>query len=649
MGGKMMKGKRGIFILFCLLIIMSNVGNAADAIITDIGRSEADSVRPVVAPSVGQSIKNDISEPLSSMEPVRTLRQPGINEIPFFGKPPSAFKKEEPDPLTQNFYTLSHQGYNLPFMNIPSTVQNFEGVNNVNGVLPPDTNGDVGLNHYVQWVNLSFSIYNKSGISLYGPVAGKTLWSGFGGPCQTDNDGDPIVLYDRQADRWMMSQFALPNYPNGPFYQCIAVSQTGDPTGSWYRYAFLMSATKLNDYAKFGIWPDGYYMSANQFDSSNNFNYAGVVVVAFERSKMLQGLAAQSSKFDLFSTDPNLFGLLPSHLNGPDAPPSGSLNYFMAFDDDSDGYPFDALEIWGFHVDWTTPANSSFSKLTTLPTASFNSNLCNSARNCIAQPGTSVKVDAISDRLMNRLQYRNFGSYATLVANHTINIGDSTNHAGIRWYELVNSGGGWTIMQQGSYSPDSDNRWMGSLAMDGMGNIALGYSVSSSSTYPSIRYTGRIQTDPYGVLAQGEYTIIIGGGSQTDTSYRWGDYSSMSVDPTDDSTFWYTQEYYGTTSSLGWQTRIAAISLCSNNHARTTVSPVYSATLGTAYGNAASTDTIAAQSVTFRENLDLNGGKSITLKGGYDCLYSTNSLRTTIIGSLIVSTGSVIVDNISIQ
>jgi hypothetical protein len=250
---------------------------------------------------------------------------------------------------------------------------------------------------------------------------------------------------------------------------------------------------------------------------------------------------------------------------------------------------------------------------------------------------------------MNRLQYRNFGSYATLVANHTINIGDSTNHAGIRWYELVNSGGGWTIMQQGSYSPDSDNRWMGSLAMDGMGNIALGYSVSSSVTYPSIRYTGRIPTDPFGVLAQGEYTIIAGSGSQTSTSYRWGDYSSMSVDPGDDATFWYTQEYYSTTSSTGWQTRIAAISLCSNNHARTTVSPVYWATLGTAYANAASTETIAAQSVTFRENLNLDQGKTITLRGGYDCTYSANTLKSTIIGSLTVSTGSVIVDSIAIQ
>jgi hypothetical protein len=249
---------------------------------------------------------------------------------------------------------------------------------------------------------------------------------------------------------------------------------------------------------------------------------------------------------------------------------------------------------------------------------------------------------------MNRLQYRNFGPYETIVVNHTVDV-DGSDHAGIRWYELRNSGGGWSILQQGTYSPDSDHRWMGSAALDGMENLALGYSVSSTSTYPSIRYTGRLSSDTPGLLPQGEGTIIVGSGYQTSSYHRWGDYSSMSIDPSDDSTFWYTQEYYSAPSSVGWQTRIGAFSMCSFSRARTQ-GPVYSSTLQRAYGNAAlSGDTLAAQSVTFRENLDLNGGKSITLKGGYDCLYSTNPLRTTIIGSLIVSSGSVIVDNISIQ
>ena len=267
--------------------------------------------------------------------------------------------------------------------------------------------------------------------------------------------------------------------------------------------------------------------------------------------------------------------------------------------------------------------------------------------NCIPQPGTAVGVDAIPDRLMYRLQYRNFGPYEAMVVNHTVNTG--SNHAGIRWYKLRNSGSGWGILQQGTYSPDTDHRWMGSGALDGMDNFALGYSVSSGTTYPSVRYTGRLSTDPLNTLPQGEGAIIAGGGSQTSTSYRWGDYSSMSIDPIDDATFWYTQEYYSSTSDHGWQTRVGAFSLCSLDPARTQ-GPVYSLTLQEAYGNAASSgDTSSAQSVTFRENIVLNGNKAITLKGGYNCLYSTNPLRTTLIGALIVGTGSVIVENISIQ
>jgi hypothetical protein len=249
---------------------------------------------------------------------------------------------------------------------------------------------------------------------------------------------------------------------------------------------------------------------------------------------------------------------------------------------------------------------------------------------------------------MYRLQYRNFGPYEAMVVNHTVDTNGS-DHAGVRWYELRNSGGGWGILQQGTYSPDTDHRWMGSVALDGMDNLALGYSVSSASTYPSIRYTGRLSTDTLGTLPQGEGTIIAGGGSQTSSYHRWGDYSSMSVDPVDDSTFWYTQEYYSSTSSSGWRTRVGAFPICSFSPARTQ-GPIYSTSLQGAYGNAASSgDTISTQSVTFRENLNLNGDKEIMLKGGYDCLYSVNPLRTTLIGSLTISTGSVTIENISIQ
>ena len=447
---------------------------------------------------------------------------------------------------------------------MPSSSRNFEGTGNVNGVLPPDPNGAVGPNHYVQWVNLSFAIYNKSGTLLYGPADGNTLWSGFGGICGQSNDGDPIVLHDDLADRWFMSQLAVPYFPFGPFYQCIAVSQTADPTGAYYRYEFVISNTKLNDYPKFGVWPDGYYLAVNQFNEIT-LSFSGQGAVAFERDKMLAGLPARMVYFDLFSVDPNLGGMLPSHADGP-APPPSSPNTFVLFDDDAWGYaPQDRLQLWRFHVDWSNPSASAFSGPTILPTSPFDSNLCGYAANCIPQRGTNRKVDAISDRLLYRLQYRNLGSHESLVVNHTVDVGG--DHAGIRWYEIRNPAGTPVIQQQGTYAPDADHRWMGSIAMDGAGNMALGFSVSSASTFPSIRYAGRLAGDPAGTMAQGETELIAGSGYQTDTNGRWGDYSAMSVDPTDHCTFWYTQEYYSTASSSDWKTRVGSFSFpsCATN------------------------------------------------------------------------------------
>jgi hypothetical protein len=443
----------------------------------------------------------------------------------------------------------------------PATAGDFEGVGNVNGVLPPDTQGDVGPNHYVQMSNLSFAIWDRNDISkpLYGPVNNNTLWQGFGGPCETTNDGDPIVLYDEHADRWMMSQFALPNFPRGPFIECIAISQTPDPTGAWHRYEFQISSSKLNDYPKFGVWPDGYYMSVNQF-KCNPFrcSWAGAGVVAFERDQMLIGGAARMVYFDLESVDSDLGGILPADLDGF-VPPAGAPNPFVQVDDNAWGYSGqDQLQVWNFQVDWNNPSSSTFTFDSNLATAVFDANMCGYSRNCIPQPG-GTPVDAISDRLMYRLQYRNFGSHQTMVVNHTVDV--DSDHAGLRWYEMRDSGNGWGIRQQGTYAPDNDHRWMGSIAMNGAGDIALGYSVSSSSTYPSIRFTGRLAGDPLGQMTQGEGEIIAGSGYQTHSSGRWGDYSMMSVDPVDDCTFWYTQEYYAVVGVAPWQTRIGSFKL----------------------------------------------------------------------------------------
>ncbi len=456
---------------------------------------------------------------------------------------------------------------------IPGPSRNVEGIGNVNAVLPPDTNGDVGPNHFVQWVNLSFAVYSKGTATtppslLYGPAAANTLWSGFGGPCETRNDGDPIVRYDHLADRWVMSQLAVPNnffgiLLFGPFYECIAVSATPDPLGAYYRYQY--SFDKLNDYPKLAVWPDGYYMSINQY-TALSLQWAGQGVVAFDRAKMLQGQPAAAIYYDLAPTDMNLGGMLPADLDGP-APPAGSPAYFVEMDDDAWGYaPSDQLQLWQFHSDWTTPAQSSFTRVAVLPTAPFDSDMCGNARNCLPQPGTTSMIDAMSDRLLYRLQYRNLGDHDSLVVTHTVDV-DGTDHAGLRWYEIRNPGSSPSIYQQGTYAPDANHRWMGSVAMDASGNMALGFSVTSASTFPSIRYTGRLASDPPNVMTLGETDLMIGTGSQTNTSGRWGDYSSMVVDPVDDCTFWYTQEYYAVTSDAGWQTRIGAFQLpnCSSS------------------------------------------------------------------------------------
>ncbi len=505
-------------------------------------------------PIVVDSVQSDLSPALRSIEP-SPPKGAGIREIPL-GPLPNRDKTFTNAPAALDLELQQAPGGSL----MPSPIVNFEGVNNINAVYPPDTQGDVGPNHYIQWVNLSFAIYSKTGTLLLGPASGSLLWSGFGGPCETTNDGDPISLYDALADRWLMSQFALPSYPNGPFYQCVAVSMTGDPTGAWYRYAFAWPGNKMNDYPKFGVWPDGYYMTVNQF-ASGSTAWAGAGVAVLSRTSMLSGLPATMIYFDLSSVDSAFGGILPSDLDGP-PPPVGAPNYFAEMDDSTWIPPSDALRLWRFHVDWVTPANSTFGLLgqpnAILPVTDFTP-LCLGTRNCVPQPGTAQGLDALGDRLMYRLAYRNFGTHQSLVVNHTVDAG--SGRAGIRWYELRDPGGVPTIYQQGTYAgdaPDSEHRWMGSVAMDSMGNMALGYSVSSSTVYPSIRYVGRLVGDPLGTLPQGETSLMVGSGSQTGSGARWGDYSMMAVDPSDDCTFWYTQEYIQTTGTAPWRTRIGS-------------------------------------------------------------------------------------------
>jgi hypothetical protein len=475
-------------------------------------------------------VHHDISAPLSSMTPAAVKPQKHQKDLPPLNY---TVPTNLVDPVIQNT-----QGTQVA----TSAGLNFAGVGNgdygfVPNAAPPDTEGTVGATQYVQWVNESFAVFNKStGALVFGPVAGNTLWSGFGGGCQTNNDGDPIVQYDKAANRWIFTQFSVSTQP---YLQCVAVSITSDATGSYARYSF--SQPNFPDYPKLGVWPDGYYISFNMF-SGNTF--VGGRACVFDRAKMLTGSAATQICFQLSST---FGGLLPADLDGATPPPAGSPNPFVAFGNDSA-----SLDIWKFHADFTTPANSTFVH-TNIPAPAFVA-ACSGGGTCIPQSGTTQKLDSLADRLMYRLAYRNFGDHEALVVNHSVTAGTSV---GIRWYEIRNVSGTPVVYQSGTFAPDSSYRWMGSIAMDKVGNIAVGYSVSSSTLFPSIRYTGRAPTDALGTL-QAETSILTGGGSQTGSLSRWGDYSAMSVDPTDDCTFFYTNEYLKSSGSFNWSTRIAS-------------------------------------------------------------------------------------------
>ena len=430
------------------------------------------------------------------------------------------------------------QKVDLPFVSA-SLGLNFDGLGQgqngfVVNAAPPDTNGVVGATQYVQWVNSSFAVFDKAtGARLMGPTAGNAFWAGFGGGCQSNNDGDPVIQYDKMANRWVATQFSV---STTPFLQCVAVSTTNDATGSYNRYAFTLP--NFNDYPKLGIWPDGYYFSFNMFNAAGTI-FFGADACAANRTAMLAGNAATMICFQQSS---NVASVLPSDTDGTIKPASGEPAFFMNFGTNS-------LNLWKFHVDFTTPANSTFTGPTTLAVASFTP-LCNGGSNCVVQPGTTQKLDSLADRLMYRLAWRKFADgHESIVINHAISTG-------IRWYEIQNPNGSPTVFQQGTFHPTADTRWMGSIAMDQAGDIALGYSESSGNVRPSVFFTGREPSDPAGAL-QSEAAIVNGTGSQTGGLNRWGDYSAMTVDPVDDCTFWYTQEYMRTTGSFNWNTRIA--------------------------------------------------------------------------------------------
>ncbi len=410
-------------------------------------------------------------------------------------------------------------------------------------VAPPDTDGAVGPGHFVQMVNLLTTIFDKSGnVVLGGRFPSNAFWAGIGGNCEPYNQGDPIVLYDDVSDRWLVSQFAFPDNLS-TFSQCVAISQTGDPTGAYNRYEFVFDNIGFNDYPKHGIVTGSITMTANLFRPRGPFfNFAGTFLGLMDKAAMYAGQPASLIGFNIGK---NEFGFIAGDLDGGGSAPAlfaTAMSQANSFD------------IWQVDVDWSTE-NASASRIASIPITPFSGDLCSASREaCIPQPANGPALEALSDRLMHRLQVRDWGSYRTMVAAHTVDVGGG--RAGIRWYEMRESGGTWSLHQEGTFGPnDGQYRWLPSAAMNAAGDIGIGYAVSSTSTRVSVAVAG--QSAAYsgtGVLDSAETICVAGGGVQTGTA-RAGDYSATSIDPTTDS-FWHTNEVMTTTGNFQWNTYV---------------------------------------------------------------------------------------------
>jgi Domain of unknown function (DUF4394) len=474
-------------------------------------------------------------------------------------------------------------------LSMPTPISTFAGMDSVQSgcaCLPPDPHGDVGPNHYIQSVNSSIKIFDKAGNALNGSN-GTTYNSFFAGlagsgtPCGLNkNQGDGVVFYDHLADRWVVSDFAFPSFPSDSYYQCIGVSQTNDPVaGGWWLYAIQVdpaNPTFFGDYPKFGLWADAYYVTMNLFSSDTSFS--GVRVIALDRASMIEGTGAPNPGAVAFTISPATLGdaysLVPATFRTGMNPSPGTPEYLLAIDSPRTGGVLQtAVHVWRFQVDFVTPSNST---LGLGPDHAFNANITvNSFTDAyttttvlVPQNGTSARLDALGDKIMAPVVYQNLAGVESLWASHTVNNNlGGTGPTAIRWYQFNITGS--TIpaapVQQQTFNNSGDGlwRWLPSLAVDGLGNMAISYSTSSSSSEPSIRYAGRLITDSANTLGQGEAILVAGGGHQTNSRGRWGDYSSTSIDPSDNLTFWATNEYFVSTSSSGWATRIGSFKFSS--------------------------------------------------------------------------------------
>ena len=492
---------------------------------------------PISPTIIKKAVDFSISKPLRDMEPSKGPRTKAEQKA--FEKLKKAHEKKLNADMQYRSYPNASQA--KPFGNDP-VWQKREGRNpahnnktpilNIDGQDSPysvsDCNGAVGPNHYMQAVNMTYAIWDKNGNQLVAPTNFNTLFEGVEGANR--NDGDPIVLYDDQADRWLAAEFSL----GSNNFMLVAVSKTNDPTGEWYRWSF--DVDEMPDYEKFGIWRDGYYMATN--------NDGGEDIYVFERDSMLLGKTyPRMIGFSNPNRPESQFHCVEPLDNDGNYAPEGTPGQFITINDDAWGGSADELWIYELVADWETPSNSTFERTQTIPTEAFDSDFGSSWDN-ISQKDASQKVDAVPQILMFRAQYRNWGSSQTIVCAHTVDVDDS-DHAGIRWYELENTGGDWYIRQQGTYAPDEHSRWIPSISMDANHNIALGYNISSSSMFPGIRYCGQSAVENQnasGIMDIAEEIVLDGEESHTSDN-RWADYAEMSVDPSDDATFWFTTEY----------------------------------------------------------------------------------------------------------
>jgi len=534
------------------------------------------------SPQFSSAVAFDTSLPLRVMAPVVSRRampwDEELKEIRPERGPVAINKAFRPDGALQT--TLGKSA------NIPNPLLTFEGLSNQDNfniyggrVNPPDPVGAVGPHHYVEMINLAFAVYDKQGHMLLGPVPIGDLWQNFPITDCAGASGDPIVLYDKLEDRWILTQFTS----QGPiYYNCVAVSTTSDPTGSYYRYAFS-AGEFFPDYPKYGNWKKSYVLTSRDFGPIDEY---GISVYALEKNKMIAG--NPNARWVKFFLDANVVGLnlvgdglLPADFDGTRQPKEDAAIPVVGTQDDGAGYggTFDALNIWDLAIKWKANPEASITFRGSIPVQPFDSVFpcAPTSRDCLPQPGIvdpNQYLDILSYRQRPtwRLAYRNFGSFESMVTNQSVEA--TPGVAGSRWYQIIRLGSFYFVAQQGTYAPaDGVHRWMGSIASDRMGNIALGYSVvNATNVFPGIRYTGRLALDPPGQITLGEATIMDGSGVQRTTNSRWGDYTSLNVDPSDDCTFWYVNEYYTLagqlSSTAGWQTRIGTFKLpgCRGEH-----------------------------------------------------------------------------------